>query len=482
MKNIITGEDVEIAFQTGKKVIQIGANDTVTSIASETAEKCGIRFIIEGEAAPPTLDRKEKFLPDFAAEARPRPRSEAVSTTKLPATPPFDMEYWRMQFPILERYIHVANCSQAPQSTFTRNAAVEYLDSWNEMGMDWERWMEEINHAKEEFATLINADLQEIAVGTSVSELTTAVASALPLNTNRKKVVVTDAEFPTVGFVWQAYQKYGYEVQFIPVKEGIIDINDYDRYVDEKTILTSACGVYYYNGFRQDLKKIIPKIHDKGSLAYIDAYQGIGTYPLDVKELDIDVLATGNLKYLLGVPGIAFLYVKKEIIEYLNPAFTGWFGQEDPFAFDIHNFQYAKDARRFDNGTPPVPTAYIARAGMKIINTVGVDNIFQWTNVLSDHCLRGAKERGLNIASPTDLSMKAPTTAIRVPGDSHEFELALRERCIIASARNDVVRIAPHFFITLEDIDCVLDCYAELLDKGIKLAGGCDRKKCWNIA
>jgi selenocysteine lyase/cysteine desulfurase len=104
---------------------------------------------------------------------------------------------------------------------------------------------------------------------------------------------------------------------------------------------------------------------------------------------------------------------------------------------------------------------------MNIINTVGVENIFEWTNVLSEHCIKGAMERGLEIASPLDIRIKAPNTAIRVPGDSHDFELALREKGVIASARSDVVRIAPHFFITMEDIDYILDCYVEILKKRI---------------
>ena len=244
----------------------------------------------------------------------------------------------------------------------------------------------------------------------------------------------------------------------------MIDPTDYDRHVDEDTLITSACDTYYYNGFRQDLKRIIPKIHEKGSLIYVDAYQGLGTHPLDVKDLDIDFLATGNLKYLLGVPGIAFLYVKKDLLEDLHPSVTGWFGQEKPFAFDIHNFVYASDARRFDNGTPPVPAAYIARAGMKIINTVGVEKIHHWTNVLSEHCVKGALDRGLDLISPTDIRMKAPNTAIRVPGDSHDFEFALRKDNIITAARGDAVRIAAHFFITLEDIDYILDCFLKHLN------------------
>ncbi len=471
VRTILTGEDIDLVFQSGKTEILVEPEDIITGVAKEKAEKYGIRFVISAgihtaEPKPPiemskrTAAKEGRFVPAYLAQRR-----ETVPAAAIRPVPTYDLEYWRNQFPLLKTHIHVANCSQAPQSAYTRQAAVEYLDSWDRMGMDWDRWMEEIHRAKAEFGKIVNAGPDEIAIGTSVSELTSAVASSLPMNTTRKKVVVTDAEFPTVGLIWQAQQKYGYKVQFMPVKNGVIDPDDYDRYVDEDTIITSACDTYYYNGFRQDLSRIIPKIHEKGSLVYVDAYQGLGTHPLDVKELDIDFLASGNLKYLLGVPGIAFAYVKKELIEYLHPSFTGWFGQEKPFAFDIHHFVYAKDARRFDSGTPPVPAAYIATGGMKIINTVGIDPIYKWTNSLSERCIKGALDRGLDLVSPTDLSIKAPNTAIRVPGDSHDFELALKKENIVASARGDVVRIAPHFFTTLEDIDHVLDCFVKILGR-----------------
>lgn len=468
MKKVITGDDIEFTFRSGAKEISMGPKDMITGIAKEKAEKYGI--LLRRSETPP--DEKETGLQaqtgkqaHFNPFSGPESKSPGPALSARETTPPFDMEYWRNQFPILKNYVHVANCSQAPQSTFTRNAALEYLDNWNQMGMDWDRWIEEIRYAKEEFAKIINASADEIAVGTSVSELTGVVASALPLQAGRKKIMITEAEFPTVGHVWQAMQKYGYHTDFIPVKNGLIDPADYDRQVDADTLITSICDVYYYNGFKQDLECIIPIIHSKGSLVYVDAYQGLGTHPVNVKALDIDFLASGNLKYLLGVPGIAFLYVKKELIEHLQPAFTGWFGRKQPFAFDIHNVDFAEDARRFDTGTPPVPTAYIARGGMRIINTVGVEAIYQWTNLLSDHCLRGALARSLDVVSPRDLKMKAPNTAIRVPGDSHDFELALRKLGVIASARGDVVRIAPHFFTRIEDIDYVLDCYLKILNK-----------------
>ncbi|MGB9878974.1 MAG: aminotransferase class V-fold PLP-dependent enzyme, partial [Candidatus Pelagibacter ubique] len=184
--------------------------------------------------------------------------------------------------------------------------------------------------------------------------------------------------------------------------------------------------------------------------------QSMGTVHIDVKKMKIDMLSSGNLKYLLGIPGIAFLYISKEVLPYLKPAVTGWFGQENPFSFQIRYLDYAGDARRFDTGTPPVLTSFAARAGMQIINEVGTQNIQERIEMLSKHTINGALERGLDLASPLDPKKKGSTTSIKV-NDPHHVEELLKERKIIASARGNVIRIAPHFFTTKNDIDIVLD-------------------------
>ena len=112
---------------------------------------------------------------------------------------------------------------------------------------------------------------------------------------------------------------------------------------------------------KQDLSEIVTKARAVGALVYVDAYQTLGTCALDVKELDLDFLTTGNLKFLMGIPGIAFLYVKPSVAEKLEPTITGWGGREDPFAFDLKDLTWAPVARRFDTGTPPIFEAFVAR-------------------------------------------------------------------------------------------------------------------------
>ena len=120
------------------------------------------------------------------------------------------------------------NCSQAPQTEWTRAAAERYLASWNDSGMDWDAWVAEVRLAKEEFARLINASADEIAVFSSVSEATSAVASTLDFSGTRRNVVVTEAEFPTIGHVWLAQERRGAAVSWVPVRDGAVPLDEYD--------------------------------------------------------------------------------------------------------------------------------------------------------------------------------------------------------------------------------------------------------------
>src|SRR5262249_43361465 len=154
--------------------------------------------------------------------------------------------------------------------------------------------------------------------------------------------------------------------------------------------------------------------HARGALLYVDAYQTLGTMPVDVRALDADFLVSGNLKFLMGVPGIAFLYVRRELIDTLVPSVTGWFGRANPFAFQVRELDWSPTASRFDAGTPPIINAYIARSGMSIINEIGPAGIRAWHEVLGQRLIDGGRARGLAIHGHTDMTRKTATTAFLV--------------------------------------------------------------------
>ena len=460
VRRFITGDDVLAASRAGKNQIMLSANEVVTEVAAELALSRGLVFVREESltANNPAAPQAAAASSGVASHIQKLPYQGLISEREVLS--------WREEFPILSKVIHVGNCSQSAQSKRVRGAINRYLDDWLEVGMNWDGWVEEVNLAKLEFAKLINASPEEIAVSASLSDLVSSVATALDYRGARSKVVVSDAEFPTVNYIWLAQQRHGAKVDFVAVGPNYeIDIHDYQRTIDETTLITSLTHVYYLNGFKQDVAKLAELAHSRGSLFMLDSYQCLGTEPVDVKKMQIDILVSGVLKYLFGLPGIAFMYVNKDLALELAPAVTGWFGQKNPFLFQSRYLDWANDTRRFDTGTPPVLTAYAARAGLEIANQVGVHRIKDRIDMLSAHALEAGAAQGLRIISPLDIARKGATTAVWTSHkkDAHEVELLLKERNIIVSARGDVVRVAPHFYNLPQEIDTVMAELANVL-------------------
>lgn len=373
---------------------------------------------------------------------------------------PFDSQ--RALFPILRQQVQLSSCSQSALSTPVAEALHAYTESWLQRGMDWSGWMDAVNAARAEFAQLIGADADEISVMSSVSDITSSLASALGFPAERNRVVATEIDFPSMGHVWLAQQKRGAEVVFAEQrKDCTIDQYAYASLIDERTRVVSVSHVSYYNGFIQDIGAIAREAHRHGALLFVDAYQSVGAMQIDVKRDGIDMLASGAQKFLLGCPGVAFLYVRRDLVSNLEPLNTGWFGRVSPFAFDIGTLDYAATARRFDTGTPPMINCFAAQAGMKLLNSLDGNVVEQYLRFLSSVALEEASALGLSIASPTDLNVKGSNTAIRVQGAS-AIEAKMAEAGYIVSARKDVIRIAPHFYNTAEDVTGALGMLAKL--------------------
>ena len=368
----------------------------------------------------------------------------------------------RREIPLLATAIPMNACSHAPQTRATRAAAERYLESWDRHGMDWDAWMEEVRLAKHAFARLIGAVDDEVALVSSVSEAASIVANALDFSGARDTVVASGAEFPTVGHVWLAQAPRGARVAWVPVRDGTIDPAEYETWIDDRTRVVSAAHGFYLDGFVQDVARLAELAHARGALLFVDAYQTAGAVPIDVRALGVDFLAAGCLKYLMGIPGIAFLYVRRELIESLRPTVTGWFGRVNPFAFAADTLDWSPTASRFDTGTPPVMNAYVARAGLELVHAAGVDRIRARHETLARRLIDGGRARGLTLHGTDDVARKTASTAF-VVDDAHAVEHAMRERGVIPSARGPVIRLAPHFYNTEDDVDAALDALVDAL-------------------
>lgn len=250
----------------------------------------------------------------------------------------FKFENQRALFPILAHKAQLSSCSQSALSTPVLQALNTYTQSWLQNGMDWEGWATEVNHAKDEFARLIKADAADIAVLSCVSDLASSVGSALDFPAERNEIVVGEIDSPSLGHVWLAHERRGAKVVFAAADERhTIALETYQEIITDKTRLVSVSHVSYYNGFKQDIAAITALAHAKGALVFVDAYQSVGATDIDVRRDGIDMLACGAQKFLLGCPGIAFLYLRPGLADTLRPTHSGWFGQVNGFIVSARN-------------------------------------------------------------------------------------------------------------------------------------------------
>jgi selenocysteine lyase/cysteine desulfurase len=376
--------------------------------------------------------------------------------------PEYDLAEIRAEIPLLRSRLPMNNCSQAPLFKGVRDGAMAFLESWEHDGMDWEGWVAEVEAARHTFADLIGAEPDEVSVASSVSQATASLASALSFEAPRNKIVLSDAEFPSVGQIWSAQRARGAHLDWAGITDGAVDMEALEKAVDSKTALVSITHGAYQTGSLQDVARVAKWARASGAISFVDAYQTLGNRRVLVRDLGIDVLVGGCLKYLLGTAGIAFMYVRRDLAERLEPTSTGWFGRANPFAFDPKVLDWGAGARRFDTGTPPLLPAYIARAGMELVRSVGLEKIERWNRTLTNRMILGGITRGLRLEGPRDPDHRTPVAAFHAP-QAAMMEAALRERGILASARGSVLRLAPHFYNSLEDVDEALDALVEVL-------------------
>jgi selenocysteine lyase/cysteine desulfurase len=367
----------------------------------------------------------------------------------------------RSRFKIFKRKIYLNSCSQGPLSDAVQAGLEEFMARWHEQGSPWETWVNRYEEARTAFAQFINASPDEVAILTSVSAGINGVASALNFR-ERNKVVMGEFEFPTMGHVWLGQRARGAEVQFVAAEGNYISAASYEKMVDRNTCIVPLTHVCFKNGFRSDVNAIAQIAHRAGALVMLDDYQDCGTRPVDVKALDLDFFVTGTLKYLLGPPGLAFMYVRKEIIPSFVPTVTGWFGQTNPFAYDPKLFDLSPSARRFESGSPSVPNVYAALPGFRLLQEIGMEKVAVHIKKLAQVLLSCARDLGICTKTPADSA--GPLVVLQCK-DSNLMVQKLAENGIVASNRHDGLRIAFHIYNTMDDVKAVV----EVLKKNIDL-------------
>ncbi len=378
-----------------------------------------------------------------------------------PIVPRIDPELarYRPQFPIVERTVYMNSNSMGAMPRSARDALSAYADVWERDGVEaWETWLPLVTEVGDMVARLFNGAPGCTALNQNVAFFEAAVASCLDFSSGRDKVVMEELQFPNIAYVWERFRKYGARLELVPSDDGItVPTERMLEAIDERTAIVPISHGVYVSGYLQDVGAICRRAREVGALTLIDVYQTLGTVPIDVEAWGADMIVGGSHKWLCGGPGTAFLWVRPELHERLEPKTTGWIAHADPFAFEPAPIRYATGAFRFMGGTPSIPAYYVAREGYRPILEIGVERIRAHNLALCRIIIERAQAAGLTIHSPLEDERRTGFVAVDFPGSQEAsrrlvaegFKHDWRPRCGI--------RLGPHFYNTEEDVVRVMD-------------------------
>jgi selenocysteine lyase/cysteine desulfurase len=359
---------------------------------------------------------------------------------------------YRSEFPIFKDKIYLNTCSLGPLGERSRRKVAEFLDIWQSRGAAawYDVWWEALGDLRARYGRIINAAPTDVALAPSISVALSAVAESLDYE-KRPKVVTTSLDFPTVAYQWLAKARSGVELVVVESPDQIsIPVEAIARAVDDRTALVVTSHVYFTSGAIQDIKHVADVAHAHGALCLIDAYQSVGQIPVDVQQAGVDALLAGGLKWLLGGPGIVFLYVRQEVARGLAPRISGWFGQRDQFAFDPRVLTFHDGAQRFELGTPALAAVYAQLGGLEYIEEIGVSTIRQTTGALTEDLIATLRAAGFKPKIAADPARRSAIVMIPMP-DPAAAVRHLAAGGVIADSRPGHVRFSPFFYNVQDD-------------------------------
>jgi selenocysteine lyase/cysteine desulfurase len=390
---------------------------------------------------------------------------EVTAMSQTVAAPIDEVEAatYRAEFPIFEHTTYLNSCSLGPPSTRVFAALDQYQEDWSRYGAPawWIEWMAKLDAAKERFARLIGAGVHEVTVSHSISSALSSIASTFDYST-RNVVVCAELDFPTIAYQWLAKTRQGVEVRYARSADRVtFPVDSFADVLDARVALTAVSHVFYNTGAVTPLRQVADLAHEAGARIVVDGYHAVGVLPVDVKALDVDFYVGGTLKWLLGGPGLTFIYVREGIISELHPSITGWFSSADQFAFDPLHLVWPQTADRLELGTPSVSTAYSGIAGMDMILEADPARIYQRLQMLTDRIVRRAQQEGYGVRSPLQPDGRGGIVMLEL-NQPQETVRELQKRSFTVDYRPGLLRVSPHFYNTAEDVDRFMDALAEV--------------------
>lgn len=374
-----------------------------------------------------------------------------------------ELTEYRSLFPVTRHLIYLNHASTSPLSTRAEEAIRQYLRERSELlGDNWHRIREEAERLRELIGRLINTDSRRIAFVPNTNTGLNIVAAGLDWKAG-DEILISEGEFPANVYPWLNLERRGVRIRFLPAPAGGLEPERLRRAITTKTRLLALSSVEFLSGYAHDLRRLGEICKERDIWFVVDGIQGTGVIPIDVTAFQIDALANGGHKWLMWLQGFGFLFVSEKLQEQLQPAYGGWVGVRHPDEFLHYPQELSETARRYETGGYSSAAIPAAVEMLKLFFKIGIVNIYEHLKKITSIFTDGLKMLDYRLFTNEDLNVRSGIVTF-FPEDRSQTQPLfdyLTANGVVLSQRESMLRIAPHFYNTAEEMNRVL----ELIDQ-----------------
>jgi len=369
----------------------------------------------------------------------------------------------RAQMPVVERWVFFDHAAMCPLPKPVAETLRAWLDEAVAEGNTvWPDWVRRVESMRATAAQMIGADADEIALVRNTTCGIALVAEGFPWQPGDNVVTLAD-EFPSNLFPWMQLADRGVDTRRVPTDNGRLDLDELAAACDARTRIVSVSWVGYSTGYRQDVAQIVELAHDRGALVFLDAIQGLGAFPIDVRETPVDFLAADGHKWLLGPEGAGIAYVRREHLDRIRPYGVGWHSVVPAADYSKAELNLKPTAARFEGGSENMAGMLALGASFELLVDLGLDNIAAAVLEITDLACQRLAEIGATIVSHRQLDhrggeQRSGIVAFELPGRD---PMAVRKHClaqnVVMSCRSGRLRISPHAYNDESDVERLIE-------------------------
>lgn len=370
----------------------------------------------------------------------------------------------RSEFAVTDRLTYLNHAAVGVLPRRTREALETFLRGQAEGGvMGVYTYEAKMPEYRERIGRFIGASGDEIAVLRNTGDGANVIALGLDWKPG-DEVLLPDNEFPSNAIPWIALRRLGVNVRCISTARERLTPDVLRREITPKTRVVAVSWVSFADGYRHDLAGLAEVAHERGALLCVDAIQGLGAFPLDVRACGIDALYAGGAKWMLALQGVGFFYVRAELLDRLALGEPGWRSMEDMWDFLNYEQPYVGNASRFEGGTPNFIGALSLDRSIEAIEEAGAEAIGRHVLALTDRLYEGLSTQGAQIATIRGSGISSGIVTFTMPGhDSVGLGKALQREGVITTWRPSGIRVAPHGYNSADEIDRFLALLSEVV-------------------